>query len=185
MSVTEFVQYRRKREGRTNYKKRLAFLKSGTPRLVVRKTNKQVILQVVEYLPDGDKVICGVTSSQLKALGWNYSLNSIPACYLAGVLLAKKAKEKKVSGAIADLGLQTNASGSRLFAAIKGAIDGGLSVPADESALPSKERLTGAHIASYYSSANGSMFSNYKKEKADASKMPSEVESVKKKIMQK
>lgn len=184
MSVTEFVQYRRKREGRTNYKKRLAYLKSGQHRLVIRRTNKQVIMQIVDYHPDGDKILCGVTSSDLKKHGWNYSFNSLPACYLAGILMARTAKEHKVTSAIVDLGLQSN-TGSRLYAAIKGAIDGGLEVPADEEALPSKERLHGEHIAAHFKDSNNSVFTNYKKQKHDATKLPSDVEAVKKKIMQK
>jgi len=33
------VPFRRRKEGKTNYKKRLNMLKSGTPRLVARRTN--------------------------------------------------------------------------------------------------------------------------------------------------
>jgi large subunit ribosomal protein L18 len=184
-SVTDFVQFRRKREGRTNYKKRLTYLKSEKPRLVVRKTNKQMILQLVNYEPSGDIVICSVTSNMLKANGWKYSFNSIPACYLAGVLLAKKAKEKKVSEAIPDLGLQTIVAGSRVYAAIKGAIDGGLKVPADKSALPSDDRLKGSHIANHFKSTeNQAQFSKYKTEKVDAVNMAHDIDAVKKKIMQ-
>ena len=184
MSVTETVQYRRKREGRTNYKKRLTYLKSGKPRLVVRKTNTQVVLQVIEYLPDGDKVICTVMSGALSKLGWKYSCKNVPACYLAGVLLAKKAKGAKVSEAIVDLGLQSNVLGSRLYAAVKGAIDGGLKIPADGESLPSDERIKGAHIASYFKESAPAQFSKYKADKHDPSKMAADIEAVKKKIMQ-
>ncbi|EEZ92675.1 MAG: hypothetical protein BJBARM4_0725 [Candidatus Parvarchaeum acidiphilum ARMAN-4] len=38
-----------KNEKRTNYRKRLELLKSGIPRLVVRKTDKSVIAHIVEY----------------------------------------------------------------------------------------------------------------------------------------
>jgi large subunit ribosomal protein L18 len=183
MSITDFVQYRRKREGRTNYKKRLAYLKSGKTRLVIRKTNRQLILQLVDYTPDGDKVICTVTSNALGKLGWKYSYNSLPACYLAGMLIAKKAREKKISGAIADFGLQTNAAGSRLFAAVKGAIDGGLDVPVDEEALPSESRLKGEHILSYYKESSQQQFSGYKSQKHDPAHLAADIEAVKKKIM--
>jgi large subunit ribosomal protein L18 len=56
------VPYRRKREGKTNYKKRLEYLKSKSTRLVIRKTNKHVIMQLVQYHPDGDHVLIGVSS---------------------------------------------------------------------------------------------------------------------------
>ncbi|MBN1792333.1 50S ribosomal protein L18 [Candidatus Woesearchaeota archaeon] len=184
MTTNKVVAYRRKREGRTNYKKRLVYLKSRKPRLVIRKTNKQLILQITEYQPDGDKVLCAVTSKSLSKYGWKYSYNNLPACYLAGVLLAKKAKTVKVSESITDLGFQTNAAGSRVFAAIKGAIDGGLNVPADEESFPSEDRLKGAHISSYFGSTEDKIqFSKYKTDKADASKMSDDVEAVKKKIM--
>ncbi|MFH0870813.1 MAG: 50S ribosomal protein L18 [archaeon] len=177
------VQYRRKREGRTNYKKRLIYLKSKTPRLVVRRTNKQLLLQIVEYLPDGDKIICGVNSSSLKKLGWQYSCNNMPACYLAGLLLGKKAKAKHVKEAILDAGLQTHVPGSRIYAAVKGAVDSGIMIPVSPEVFPSKERLSGVHIASYYSSnKSSSQFSAYKAKKLDAAKMNKDFEDFKNKI---
>jgi large subunit ribosomal protein L18 len=183
MSVTETIPYRRKREGKTNYKKRLTYLKSGTARLVIRKTNKQLILQIIEYTPDGDKIICGITSNMLAKFGWNYGFVNIPACYLSGILIAKKAKEKKISSAIPDLGLQSNVPGSRIYAAIKGAIDGGLAVPADKEVLPSADRLSGKHIASYFLASGPSQFSKYKSQKHDPAEMGKELESVKSKLM--
>jgi large subunit ribosomal protein L18 len=186
MNINELVLYRRKREGRTNYKKRLIYLKSKQARLVVRKTNKQVILQLVEYLPDGDKIICGTSSNALKKQGWKYSCKSMPAYYLTGLLIAKIAKEKHVTGAIVDFGLQTNVLGSNMYAAVKGAIDGGLKIPMSDEAFPTEERIKGAHIAAYYSiNESEKQFSAYKKEKIDASKISTDFESMKKKLMAK
>lgn len=140
------VPYRRKREGKTNYKKRLEYLKSKRVRLVIRRTNKHVVMQLVSYDPDGDHVLVGVTSRQLEKHGWKHSGKNISACYLTGLLLAQKAKEKKVTEAIVDLGLQTPIKGSRLYAALKGSIDGGLDIPAKEDVFPSEERINGAHL---------------------------------------
>ena len=140
------VKYRRKREGRTYYKKRLELLKSGKPRLVVRKTNTGVVLQIVSYHPDGDKVLSTFHSKQLDKYGWKYSSKSLPACYLAGLAMGVKAKEN-VSGAILDLGLQSAAAGTRLYAALKGVIDAGLEIPGSDSVFPSDERIRGEHIA--------------------------------------
>lgn len=177
------VQYRRKREGRTNYKKRLIYLKSKTPRLVVRRTNKQVLLQIVEYTPDGDKIICGVNSNALKKLGWQYSCNNMPACYLAGLLLGKKAKAKHVKEAILDAGLQTHVPGSKIYASVKGVVDAGITMPVSAEVFPSKERLSGTHIASYYSSSKSdTQFSAYKAKKLDAAKMSKDFEEFKKKM---
>ena len=158
MGGRKIIPFKRKRQGRTNYKKRLTLLKSKKLRLVVRKTNKQILIQIVKYEPDGDKVICGVSSSSLKKQGWKYSFNSIPACYLAGLMLGKKALADKVDEAILDVGLQTPVSGSRLYAAVKGVVDAGLNVPVSEETFPSDERLSGKHIA------------DYKKEKANITK---------------
>lgn len=140
------VPYRRKREGKTNYKKRLELLKGERHRLVIRKTNKHLIMQLVDYHPDGDKVIVGVSSKKLESMGWKHSSKNLPACYLTGLLLAKTAQEKKVKDAILDLGLQTPLKGSRLYAALKGAIDGGLAIPASTEVFPTDERIAGKHL---------------------------------------
>lgn len=145
------VPYRRKREGRTNYKKRLAMLKSRTPRLVIRKTNRQIILQIVEYSPKGDKIFCAVQSSSLKKLGWSQSFSSIPAAYLAGKLLSSKAKEKKhnFQELIVDIGLHTPVKGNRLYSAVKGVVDGGLKVNCSEEIFPKEDRMHGKHIEAH------------------------------------
>ena len=49
------VHFRRRREGRTNYGSRLALLKGKTPRLVIRKLNKGVLVQLVEYSEKGGR----------------------------------------------------------------------------------------------------------------------------------
>ncbi len=139
------LPYRRKREGRTNYKKRLALLKSGRPRLVIRKSNRYVQLQLVRYHADGDRILVTVTSKALAKLGWTGSAKSIPAAYLTGILCAKEAKAHGVADAIVDLGFQKHRAGTRLCAAIKGAIDGGLAIPASEEIFPSGDRINGVH----------------------------------------
>lgn len=141
------IQYHRKRNGRTNYKKRLKLLQSRKPRLIIRRSNKYVEIQIAEYEPDGDKIIVGANSKALQEIGWKHSCNNIPASYLAGLLLAKKAKENKIIEAILDLGLQTPAKRSRLYAVLKGVIDGGIDVPASKDVFPSEERMTGKHIS--------------------------------------
>lgn len=144
-----FVPYRRKLDGRTNYRKRLKLLVSGTPRLIVRKTNKHTIVQIALYSDKGDRVIVTASSAVLKRLGWNHATGNLPAAYLTGLIAAKAALQKKVDNAIVDLGLQTPTHGSRVYAAIKGAIDAGLKIPCSEDALPSSERISGKHIADY------------------------------------
>jgi large subunit ribosomal protein L18 len=145
----KIVKYRRKREGRTDYKKRLKMLVSGIPRLVIRRTNKNIIVQVVDYAENGDKVIVTANSSDLKKHGWKYSTSNLPAAYLTGMMAAKKAKTKGVEKAIVDLGLQHPKAKSKLFAAVKGAIDNGLDIPASEEVFPDADRISGKHIEAY------------------------------------
>ncbi len=140
------VPYRRKRAGKTNYKRRLALLKNKGTRLIIRRTNQHIIMQLVAYEPDGDKVLVGVSSKALEKQGWKHSGKNTPAAYLTGLLLGKTAKEAKVTKAILDLGLQTPIKGSKLYAALKGAIDAGLEVPASEDVFPQEDRINGKHV---------------------------------------
>ena len=143
------VKFRRIREGRTRYSKRLKLVKCGKPRLVVRKTANNVIVQVVEFRPEGDHVIASASAADLKRLGWKGHGGNIPAAYLIGFLAAKRAIAKGVKEAILDIGFATPVHGSAPFAALKGAIDAGLNIPAGEEAFPSEGRIRGEHIASY------------------------------------
>src|SRR3989338_2424876 len=140
------VKFRRRRANITNYKKRLKLLQSKLPRLVIRKSDRQIIVQIVEFAEKGDKTIALASSSELKGLGWGFGLKSTPAAYLTGLLAARKAKEKKVAKAIADIGLYVPTKGAKVFAALKGAVDGGLQVPHNPDVLPSEERIAGRHM---------------------------------------
>ena len=140
------IKFRRKREGRTNYKKRLTLLRSGLHRLIIRVTNTQLIVQLVNFHPDGDKVLFTVSGKDVCATGWKHSCKNLPGAYITGLLAAKKAKTIKVSKAVVDIGFHTPRKGSRVYAAVKGVMDGGLDVNASEKIFPSKERLSGKHI---------------------------------------
>ena len=91
------VAKRRKRQGKTNYRKRLKLLKSGELRLVVRPSLKRISAQLIEFHPSGDKVIVAANSIELEKLGWNYGKGNIPAAYLTGLLIGTKAKNKGTS----------------------------------------------------------------------------------------
>jgi|TARA_B100001971_G_C18215356_1_gene553435 large subunit ribosomal protein L18 len=138
---------RRRNEGKTDYKLRKGLLSSKIPRIVVRRTNKYFICQVVESNEAQDKVVTGVTSRDLIKLGWdvklNGSLKSIPVGYLTGLLLAKKIGKGKF---IMDLGMTRTITGSRVFSVVKGLIDGGLKIPANNKAFPNEERISGEHL---------------------------------------
>ncbi len=143
------VPHRRRREGKTNYRKRLKLLLSGKPRLVVRKSLRHMRAQIIEYDPKGDRTIVSATTEELKKFGWNLPTGNTPAAYLVGLLIGKRALEKGIKEAVLDIGLHSSVKGSRLYAVLKGALDAGLQVPHSEEILPSEERIRGEHIASY------------------------------------
>ncbi|MFH1404366.1 MAG: 50S ribosomal protein L18 [Candidatus Altiarchaeota archaeon] len=143
------VQYRRKRKSKTDYHKRLDLLKSGLPRLVVRPSNKGVLLQLVEYSPDGDKVLFSAVSKELVKMGWSHSTSNIPAAYLTGLLLASKARESVSSEVIVDDGFFVSKKGSRIYSSVKGVLDGGLKIKVGEEMLPDDSLVNGEAIASY------------------------------------
>lgn len=142
------VPLRRRREGKTDYRKRLKLLLSGKPRLVVRLTNRRVICQVMQYNPKGDITIASADSLELQRMGWKGGANT-SAAYLVGYLCAKKALKAGVKEAVLDIGLHTPTKGSRMFAALKGALDAGLNIPHDPEVLPSEDRIQGKHVEEY------------------------------------
>src|SRR3989344_2097585 len=98
------VRLKRKRKLKTDYKQRLKLIQSKKPRLVIRKSLNNILLQVVEYQEKGDKVIVSAYSKELKKLGWPFHLGNIPSAYLTGFLLGKKSKN--IKNMVLDLGLQ-------------------------------------------------------------------------------
>ncbi len=139
--------YRRKRERKTNYAKRLKLLMSRKKRLVVRFSNKKILAQVVEFTPNGDKVLTAVDSSALKKLGWTYSGKNIPAAYLTGLLLGKKALAEGHKEAILDIGDRLSLHKGKVFAFLKGVLDSEMEVShGSDDIFPDEERLTGKHI---------------------------------------
>ncbi len=139
------VHFRRRREGRTDYNKRLALLKSRKPRLVVRKTLRTIIAQVVQFTPKGDEVVAAATSKMLGAYGFKGKRNT-PSAYLTGLLVGKKASAKGIKQFVLDIGLHAPTKGSAVFACCKGAVDAGLETPYNEEAFPKAERMGGEHI---------------------------------------
>jgi len=154
------LSHRRRREGRTDYKTRLALLKSGESRFVVRRSSKNIICQLVGYKQTGDTTSLHADSRELKNFGWNYHGGNLSSAYLTGLLFGVRAKGKK---SILDLGLYTPNHGSRLFATLKGAIDGGLDIAYSEDALPPVERFSGKHISDYATLLKKEQPTKYKK----------------------
>ncbi|MCF7861121.1 50S ribosomal protein L18 [Candidatus Woesearchaeota archaeon] len=160
---TKTIRFRRKREGKTDYRKRLYLLKSKKVRAVVRKSLKSIYVQFVEYEDTGDKVIASASSKDIAELGWVYSGSNTPCAYLVGLLAGTRAKEKNIKEAILDIGFSTPTKGSKIFAALKGIVDSGVIVPHNKEILPSEDRVTGKHISEYMK--NNDKFTKYDKSK--------------------
>ena len=124
-------------------------LRGGVPRAVVRVSNTQVTCQLVSFDTGGDRVLASVTGKTLvNEHKWpsDASRKSVPACYLAGMALAKSALAAGHSEAILDIGLAAASRGSRAFAALRGMVECGLEIPHSEEVLPSDDRVSGSHI---------------------------------------
>lgn len=123
---------------------------SKVPRLVSRCSLRHVVAQLVESYPEGDKTRVAAHSKELtKDFGWSAPCGNIPAAYLTGFLLGRRALSLGIKGAILDIGLQKPSVGARIFAVLKGAKDAGLDVPCDSKILPDDSRTNGEHITSY------------------------------------
>ena len=185
------VPLRRRREGKTNYYKRRKLILSGKPRLVVRVLSRVAVVQLVKAHPLGDITLVSAHSNELRRYGWKAPRKNTPALYLLGLLAALKARKKGLSEAIADIGLHRPIRGARVFAAVKGAVDGGLSIPVGEEVLPPEDRIRGEHIAKYAAMLKEtnaelfkSRFSEYFAQGLDPERLPEHFEEVRQRILQ-
>jgi len=183
--------FRRRKNGKTDYRKRLKLLLSNKPRVVVRKTLKNIIIQVIEYDEKGDKVSVSVSSKELeKKYGWKSNKGNIPSAYLTGLIAGKRAIENGFKDAVPDIGVARSTKGSRIYAALKGVIDAGLKVPCSQKVLPSKESLNGSNIAGYALSLKKEnqekykkIFAYYLKNKRTPEDLPKYLEDIQRKII--
>jgi large subunit ribosomal protein L5e len=135
--------------------------KYATPkyRLVVRFSNKDITCQVVYSTLTHDVVIASAYASELPSFGLKFGLTNYAAAYCTGLLIARRVLTKlgladtykglaEASGedymveeaddgprpffCLLDVGLKRTSTGSKVFAALKGALDGGLDVPHSE-----------------------------------------------------
>lgn len=187
--MTKFtVQNRRKREGKTDYRMRIKLLLSKKPRLVIRRSLKNILLQVIDFAPAGDRVLLSAQSGDLVKLGWKGNTNNLPACYLCGYLLGKKAQKKKIGECILDIGMQTSVKQCSLYAALKGAVDAGLKITHSKEIFPDEKRVKGEHIAAYAKmlkadkSKFDKQFAGCNKRSLDAEKIASHFTEIKAKI---
>ena len=185
------VPFRRRREGKTDYRKRLKLLLGRKPRLVVRRFISNILAQLVEYDPKGDKVIFTIHSNRLKKYGWKGHRGNLPTAYLVGLLAGLEARKRGYEEAILDIGRYKSTKGNALYATLKGALDAGLKIPHGKEILPSEERIRGEHIANYARMLKkqdeeryNKQFSRYLKEGLKPEELPQHFEEVKQKILE-
>jgi len=143
------LQFRRRREHKTNYRQRLKLLLSQKPRVVVRKSPRHVRVQLISPDEKGDVVMASATSADLQKFGYMGATGNTPAAYLTGLLFGLRALKAGHKNGVLDIGLQSSRRGARIYATLKGIIDAGMKVPHDPSIFPSDERIRGNHIANY------------------------------------
>ena len=125
-------------------------------RFCVRFTNRDVICQVMYATLAGDVTICSAYSHELPKFGMKAGLTNYAATYATGLLCARRLltkyglaetyegntddigqeyhveaedDERRPFKCFLDVGLVRTSTGSRVFAALKGAVDGGLDIP--------------------------------------------------------
>lgn len=183
------TKFRRRREGKTDYHARKAFILSGMPRLVTRTSISNIIAQIIVAKPKGDEVLVSAHSRELVKYGWKAPRGNLSAAYLTGFLCGLKARTRGVESAILDIGLYPPTKGARVFAVLKGVLDAKIDVPHSESKLPDEKRVRGEHIAKYAESLAGdveeyqSTWSGYLKQEIKPETLPKHFEQVKKQMI--
>ncbi|KAK9728603.1 60S ribosomal protein L5 [Basidiobolus ranarum] len=160
-------------------------------RLVVRFTNSDIICQIVYAKIQGDFVLASAYAHELPKYGVKVGLTNYASAYCTGLLVARRVLTKlgladKYQGveeadgtvslveeledaprpfkAFLDVGLKRTTTGSRVFAALKGASDGGIFIPHSENRFPGYDAeaksldseilrtyIYGGHVAEYMS----------------------------------
>jgi len=187
-------------------------------RLVVRVTNKDIITQIIFAKITGDFVLAAAYSHELPRYGMPVGLTNYAAAYATGLLLARRVLAKlklgdqyegqtSVTGedfnvepladgprpffALLDVGLARTTTGSKIFAVLKGATDGGIEVPHSETRFVGYDKeakalkaevlrkyIFGGHIKEYVEHLKKDdpakyekLFSQYVKNKVDPAKL--------------
>jgi large subunit ribosomal protein L5e len=187
-------------------------------RLVVRVTNKDIITQIVSAKITGDFVLAAAYAHELTRYGMPVGHTNYAAAYATGLLLARRVLQKlqlsdkyqgqtEITGedynveplvdgpkpffALLDIGLSRTTTGSKIFAALKGAADGGIEVPHSETRFVGfdkeqkklnaeilRKHIFGGHVKDYAAHLKGEdpakyekLFSQYTKNKIDPTKL--------------
>jgi len=176
-------------------------------RFVVRVSNSEITTQIAYAKITGDVVLAAAYSRELKRYGATAGLGNYAAAYATGLLLARriltklKLSEKypgKVESngedyhvealadgpspftALLDVGLRRTTTGAKVFAALKGATDGGIDIPHSEKRYVGydkeskkldtevlKKYIFGGHVADYMKKVKEEDPSAYEKQFSD------------------
>jgi large subunit ribosomal protein L18 len=149
------IAKRRRLENKTDYLKRLNFLKSGIPRIVFRKTNKYIIAKYVSSKEAQDCTEIEINSKKLLTKGWPQefkgSLKSIPASYLTGYLMGSSIIKEKKETPILDFGMARVLHKTKVYAFLKGLKDSGIKIQCDEKLFPEENKIKGANLKKDFS----------------------------------
>uniref|UniRef100_A0A2I2YGM4 Large ribosomal subunit protein uL18 n=1 Tax=Gorilla gorilla gorilla TaxID=9595 RepID=A0A2I2YGM4_GORGO len=139
--------------------------KYNTPKykMIVRVTNRDIICQTAYARIEGD-IVCAAYAHKLPKCGVKVGLTNYAAAYCTGLLLARRlpnrfGMDKIYEGQVEetgneynvesidgqpgaftcylDTGLARTTTGNKVFGTLKGAVDGGLSVPHSTKRFPS------------------------------------------------
>merc|ERR1711913_248568 len=167
-------------------------------------SNTDVCCQIAYARLEGDIVICAAYSHELPRYGVKVGLTNYAASYCTGLLLARRILQKfnldsvyegntEINGemycvednddgpgafrACLDVGLARTSTGAKVFAALKGAVDGGLDIPHSEKRFPGydsegkslnadvhRAHIFGQHVADYMRSLSEEDEEAYKKQ---------------------
>ena len=177
--------FRRRRECKTDYVQRSSLIQQDKTkygakkyRLVARITNTKVIAQIIYAELDHDVTIAQANSSELPRYGVELGLSNYAAAYCCGLLVARRLLKKlgldekfqheikeeeedddarRPFRVLLDVGLRRTTTGAKVFAVMKGAVDGGLRIPHEDKRFAGhsekKDRtmyyILGGHVADY------------------------------------
>ncbi len=181
--------FRRRREGKTNYRRRKKAVISKRPLLYVFVSGKNTAIQMISPRLRGTSTR-SVNSRELDRHGWKSSRRSIPGAYLTGLLLGTRAQAAGVKDAILYTNVRAYHSGGRTAAAVKGIVDAGFKLPVGEESLPKEERISGKHVAEFAAKlkeedpeAYEARFSSLLKAGVKPEELPQHFEAVKSRIL--
>jgi large subunit ribosomal protein L18 len=141
--------FRRRREGKTDYRKRKGMIIGKQPFLSIRISGRYIYAQILRPTAKGDITLCASSSRDLTKFGWKGASKNLPGAFLTGFQLGQLAKNSNVKSAILYSSVGRFVHGSRIASVVNGAKQAGLEISVEEDSLPDEGRTQGKHIAAY------------------------------------